>query len=247
MGLRFNNQLIQNQNQYWNEFLFARSCLIVHSLSKGNAASHIKMQNESTTPLIPFYRQQNLSRKVKCCKRQTVLLCSDTEQTFHLSYSCSLLSLAGKEQQNRVRPLALTSSTCSNRLQHILRHTCTIPETSWTEHVCNAEIMHSRTLHWKGPKPSKVWESRRQFCAILHYKIQPHASFHLNARTCLSRQCEHEQIRTSRSDARTLCLHLHTCIKGIVQKHWWMLCSEWVPSEWESDKNTVIHTSPAHH
>ncbi len=25
----------------------------------------------------------------------------------------------------------------------------------------------------------------------------------------------------------------------------WMLCSEWVPSEWESDKNiTIIHTTP---
>ncbi len=27
----------------------------------------------------------------------------------------------------------------------------------------------------------------------------------------------------------------------------WMLCSEWVPSEWESDKNiTIIHTTPVH-
>ncbi len=26
-----------------------------------------------------------------------------------------------------------------------------------------------------------------------------------------------------------------------------MLCSEWVPSEWESDKNiTIIHTAPVH-
>ncbi len=26
-----------------------------------------------------------------------------------------------------------------------------------------------------------------------------------------------------------------------------MLCSEWVPSEWESDKNiTMIHTTPVH-
>ncbi len=27
----------------------------------------------------------------------------------------------------------------------------------------------------------------------------------------------------------------------------WMLCSEWVPSEWESDKHiTIIHTTPVH-
>ncbi len=27
----------------------------------------------------------------------------------------------------------------------------------------------------------------------------------------------------------------------------WMLCSEWVPSEWESDTNiTIIHTTPVH-
>ncbi len=27
----------------------------------------------------------------------------------------------------------------------------------------------------------------------------------------------------------------------------WMLCSEWVPSEWESDKNiTIIHSTPVH-
>ncbi len=27
----------------------------------------------------------------------------------------------------------------------------------------------------------------------------------------------------------------------------WMLCGEWVPSEWESDKNiTIIHRSPVH-
>ncbi len=27
----------------------------------------------------------------------------------------------------------------------------------------------------------------------------------------------------------------------------WMLCSEWVPSEWESDKNiTIIYTTPVH-
>ncbi len=28
----------------------------------------------------------------------------------------------------------------------------------------------------------------------------------------------------------------------------WMLCSEWVPSEWESDKNItiIIHTTPVH-
>ncbi len=31
------------------------------------------------------------------------------------------------------------------------------------------------------------------------------------------------------------------CISG------WMLCSEWVPSEWESDKNiTIIHSTPVH-
>ncbi len=29
--------------------------------------------------------------------------------------------------------------------------------------------------------------------------------------------------------------------------HQWMLCSEWVPSEWDSDKNiTIIHTTPVH-
>ncbi len=26
----------------------------------------------------------------------------------------------------------------------------------------------------------------------------------------------------------------------------WMLCSELVPSEWESDKNITIHSTPVH-
>ncbi len=36
------------------------------------------------------------------------------------------------------------------------------------------------------------------------------------------------------------------CVSASVSQQW-MLCSEWVPSEWESDKNiTVIHTTLVH-
>ncbi len=39
---------------------------------------------------------------------------------------------------------------------------------------------------------------------------------------------------------------LEKCVSASVS-HQWMLCSEWVPSEWESDKNiTIIHTTPVH-
>ncbi len=40
-------------------------------------------------------------------------------------------------------------------------------------------------------------------------------------------------------------LFLHQIWRNVSQQ--WMLCSEWVPSEWESDKNiTIIHTTPVH-
>ncbi len=40
-------------------------------------------------------------------------------------------------------------------------------------------------------------------------------------------------------------LFLHQVWINVSQQ--WMLCSEWVPSEWESDKNiTIIHTTPVH-
>ncbi len=40
-------------------------------------------------------------------------------------------------------------------------------------------------------------------------------------------------------------LFLHQICRNVSQQ--WMLCSEWVPSEWESDKNiTIIHTTPVH-
>ncbi len=39
---------------------------------------------------------------------------------------------------------------------------------------------------------------------------------------------------------------LEKCVSASVS-HQWMLCSEWVPSEWESDKNiTITHTTPVH-
>ncbi len=39
---------------------------------------------------------------------------------------------------------------------------------------------------------------------------------------------------------------LYKCVSASVSQQW-MLCSEWVPSEWESDKNiTIIHTTPVH-
>ncbi len=39
---------------------------------------------------------------------------------------------------------------------------------------------------------------------------------------------------------------LEKCVSAWVSQQW-MLCSEWVPSEWESDKNiTIIHTTPVH-
>ncbi len=46
-------------------------------------------------------------------------------------------------------------------------------------------------------------------------------------------------------------LFLHQIWRNVALHHLlsqqWMLCSEWVPSEWESDKNiTIIHTSPVH-
>ncbi len=40
-------------------------------------------------------------------------------------------------------------------------------------------------------------------------------------------------------------MFLHQVWRNVSQQ--WMLCSEWVPSEWESDKNiTIIHITPVH-
>ncbi len=43
------------------------------------------------------------------------------------------------------------------------------------------------------------------------------------------------------------CQFLHQIWRNMSVFQQWMLCSEWVPSEWESDKNiTIIHTTPVH-
>ncbi len=42
-------------------------------------------------------------------------------------------------------------------------------------------------------------------------------------------------------------LFLHQIWRNASVSQQWMLCSEWVPSEWESDKHiTIIHTTPVH-
>ncbi len=50
---------------------------------------------------------------------------------------------------------------------------------------------------------------------------------------------------SSPSDHPRYSLFLHQVCRNVSQQ--WMLCSEWVPSEWESDKNiTIKHTTPVH-